>query len=341
VRARTTVVLASLLLGTAALFPDSASGAARVATVAKDGSGDHTSVQAAIDAVPDRTAYTIKIEPGRYREVVKIPASKTPLTLLGTTGNPADVVIDFDNASGTKKPDGTTYGTTGSATVTIAANDFTARGITVSNSFDRAAHPEITATQAVALKATGDRMLFDNSRFLGHQDTVYADSAAVGTRARQYYTRSTITGDVDFIFGRATAVFDRVTITALDRGKDPNGYLTAASTRSDNPYGFLIVNSRVTSSAAAGTFFLGRPWHPGGDPDAIAQVVIRDTELPRAIKPAPWTDMSGFSWRDARLREYRNTGPGAGSGPDRPQLTDAQAGQYTVAKYLGDWHPQR
>ncbi|MBP2327420.1 pectin methylesterase-like acyl-CoA thioesterase [Kibdelosporangium banguiense] len=308
-------------------------------TVAKDGTGNHTSVQAAINATPDRTPVTIRIKPGLYREVVTIPATKTPLTILGTSGNPADVTIDYDNASGTKKPDGSTYGTTGSATVTIAASNFTARNITFSNSFDRAAHPEITATQAVAVKTTGDRMSFDNTRFLGHQDTLYTDTPNVTTRARQYFTRSTITGDVDFIFGRATAVFDRVTITAHNRGQNPNGYVTAASTRSDNPYGILIINSRILSTASTGTYFLGRPWHPSGDPAAIAQVVIRETQLPTAIKTAPWTDMSGFSWRDARLREYRNTGPGATPGPDRPQLTDAQAGQYTVKNYLGDWTP--
>jgi pectin methylesterase-like acyl-CoA thioesterase len=309
----------------------------RIITVAKDGTGDQTTVQAAVDAVPDGTPYTIRIKPGLYREVVRIPATKTNLTMLGTTGDPADVVIDFDNASGTLKPDGTPFGTTGSATVTIQASDFTARHITFSNSFDRAAHPEITATQAVAVKATGDRMIFDKDRFLGHQDTLYVDTASIDTRARQLYTRSAIVGDVDFIFGRATAVFDHVTITALDRGGNPNGYLTAASTRGDNPHGFLIINSRVTSPAADATYFLGRPWHPGGDPAAIAQVVIRNTWLPAAIKSAPWTDFSGFSWRDARLFEYRNRGPGAGTGPDRPQLTDAEAPSFTIADYLGDW----
>jgi pectate lyase len=333
----TSIVLAAVITlggaGTAAAQP------CHRLTVATDGTGLFGTVQAAIDAVPDGTPTTIMLKPGRYREVVKIPATKTHLTLQGTTGNPADVVIDFDNASGTLKPDGTPFGTTGSATVTAAASDFTARFVTFSNSFDRAAHPEITATQAVAIKATGDRMLFDHDRFLGHQDTVYADTANVSTFARQYYRQSSITGDVDFMFGRATAVFDRVTITALNRGGNPNGYLTAASTRTENPHGFLIINSTVTSPAAAATYFLGRPWHPSGDPAAIAQVVIRNTVLPAAIKSAPWTDFSGFSWRDARLFEYRNTGPGAGTGADRPQLTDAQAPQFTVATYLGDWHP--
>lgn len=303
---------------------------------------DFDTVQAAIDAAPPGT--TVTIGKGVYREVVRVPASKRDLTLKGSTGTARDVVIDYDNANGTRKPDGTTYGTSGSATATIEADGFTARDLTFSNSFDRAAHPEITNTQAVAVKATGDRQYYDRVRFLGHQDTLYADTRAVGTRARQYYRGGEIVGDVDFIFGRATAVFDQVTIRALDRGGDhpgggTAGYITAASTRRDNPHGFLIMNSTVVSDAPAGTYYLGRPWHPGGDPDAIASVVVRDTKLPAAVKTAPWTDMSGFSWRDARFAEYRNSGPGATPGADRPQLTADQAAQHTRRAYLGDWNP--
>jgi pectinesterase/pectate lyase len=52
--------------------------------------------------------------------------------------------------------------------------------------------------------------------------------------------------------------------------------------------------------------------------------------------------MSGFSWKDARFSEYRNTGPGAGTGTDRPQLTAAQAASYTAQRYLAGadgWNP--
>lgn len=50
--------------------------------------------------------------------------------------------------------------------------------------------------------------------------------------------------------------------------------------------------------------------------------------------------MSGFSWRDDRFAEYRNTGAGSGAASsDRPQLTDAQATGQEVADWLGDWTP--
>src|SRR5215213_7245402 len=99
-------------------------------------------------------------------------------------------------------------------------------------------------------------------------------------------------------------------------------------------YGFLITDSTITSDAPAGTFSLGRPWQPSGDLKAVAQVVIRNTELPAAIKSAPWSDMSPTSWRTGRFFEYQNTGAGAGVNADRPQLTDTQAAQLTRFTYL-------
>ncbi len=44
--------------------------------------------------------------------------------------------------------------------------------------------------------------------------------------------------------------------------------------------------------------------------------------------------MSGFSWKDARFTEYRNYGPGAEVTTDRPQMSEADARDHTVADYL-------
>ncbi|HVQ93741.1 MAG TPA: pectinesterase family protein [Mycobacteriales bacterium] len=354
---RTAAVLAAglalaVLPGTAAgaspgAQPDHHHPASHRIVVAADGRGDFNTVQAAVDSVPSGNTVptTILIRRGVYRGLVTIPADKPNLTLLGATGDPRDVVLTFDNASGTLKPDGTPYGTSGSATVLISANDTTARDITFENSFDEAAHPEISNRQAVALRTTGDRLVFEHDRFLGNQDTLYVNSPSTTVGSRQYYLHCEIVGDVDFIFGRGTAVFDRTLIRALSRGStDNNGYITAAATPIANSYGFLITRSRIVSDAPAQTFHLGRPWHPGGDVTAIAQVLIRDSWLPAAIKATPWTDFSGFSWKDARLAEYRNAGPGATVTADRPQLDRTAAADFTARRYLAGtdgWNPVR
>ncbi|GFJ96096.1 hypothetical protein Prum_097380 [Phytohabitans rumicis] len=315
--------------------------------VAKDGSGQYTTVQAAVNAVPANNTQrrTISVKPGTYRELVTIPSNKPFVSIVGSTGNAADVVITYDNASGTPKPDGSgTYGTTGSSSVFVDGNDFIARNLTFANSFDEAAH-DYSAEQAVAVTTRGDRLVFDNVRILGNQDTLQPSSPGTATVSRAYYRNCYIEGDVDFIFGRGTAVFDRCEIRSLNRGSTSNnGYVTAASTTNTNPYGYLFTQCSLTaaSGVAAKSVHLGRPWHPGGDVNAIAQVLYRETAMGAHIKDAPWTDMSGFSWRDARFTEYRNTGAGATVTADRPQLADAQAPTYTAQRYLagGDgWNP--
>ncbi|WP_432907288.1 pectinesterase family protein [Micromonospora matsumotoense] len=313
--------------------------------VARDGSGDFTSVQAAVDAVPvgNASRYTITIRPGTYRETVTIPAGKPYVSFVGSTGDARDVVIVYDNASGTPKPGGGTYGTSGSASVTIDGNDFTARHLTFANDFDEAAH-DYGAEQAVAVLTRADRLVFDDVRFLGNQDTLYHNSATVDAVGRAYFRDCYVEGDVDFVFGRGTGVFDRCEIRSLSRGSSSNnGYVTAPSTMIGNPYGLLFTGCVLTTdSAAAQSVHLGRPWHPSGDVNAIGQAVFRDSVLGAHVKDSPWSDMSGFSWRDARFAEYRNSGPGSTVTTDRPQLTDAQASTYTPQRYLAGvdgWNP--
>jgi pectin methylesterase-like acyl-CoA thioesterase len=315
------------------------------ALVAADGSGTHTSVQAAVNAAPAGNAsrFTIAIKPGDYYEPVVIPADRPHLTFLGLGGTPAAVRIHYDRANGTARPEGGTYGTSGSASVTIDGNDFIAKNLTFANTFDEAGHPEIANRQAVAVLTRADRLIFDNVRFLGNQDTLYHNSASAAVVGRAYFRGCYVEGDVDFIFGRGTGVFDRCEIRSLDRGSTSNnGYVTAASTMISNPYGYLFTQCDLTSDAPARSVHLGRPWHPSGDVNAIAQVVFRDSNLGAHILDAPWTDMSGFSWRDARFFEHQNTGPGATINVDRPQLTAAQAAALTPQAYLAGtdgWNP--
>jgi pectinesterase len=314
--------------------------------VAADGSGDYSSVQSAVDAVPAGNAvrYTIAIKPGVYRGPLVIPADKPYLRLCGRGADPARVVITDDRANGMPRPGGGTWGTSGSATVIVDGADFSARNLTFANSFDEAAHPEISSRQAVAVLTRADRLEFDTVRFIGNQDTLYLNSTAATATARVYLRGCYVEGDVDFIFGRATAVLDHCRIHSLSRGSTTdNGYVTAPSTSIANPYGLLFTACTFTSDAPAGSVFLGRPWHPSQDPEAIGQTVIRESRLDAHVGPAPWSDFGTWSWRDARFAEYHNRGPGATVTVDRPQLTDTQAATGTSAAYLAGtdgWAPQ-
>jgi pectinesterase len=321
--------------GSPAARPDS-----RTLYVDPAGRGDHRTLQAAVDASTPEGGWTIVLAAGTYRERVLVPPSRPSLTLLGATGRPADTVIVHDTAAGTPKPGGGTYGTTGSASVTLQADGLTARDLTFANDWLRAANPTVTGTQAVAVKVTGDRCAFHNCRFLGHQDTLYADSANLAAFARQYFDRCYVEGDVDFVFGRATAVLDRCELRTLKRDVTftPEGFVFAPSTARANPHGFLAQHCRFTSTAAPGAFRLARPWVPSSDTTAHPMLTVRRSTIGAGINaPAPYADMSAsYPWQQQRFAEYANGGPGAlvTVPAERPQLTRAEAALHTRETYL-------
>ncbi|NEC90959.1 pectinesterase family protein [Streptomyces sp. SID12501] len=327
---------------TAATGTTTTAAAATTLTVAADGSGQYRTVQAAVNAVPANNAsrVVISVKPGTYRELVKVPSNKPHVTIQGSGGSRKDTTIVYNNASGTAKPDGSgTYGTGGSATVAVDGDDFQARNLTISNDFDEAAHQDI-ANQAVALRTSADKVFLDSVIVSGDQDTLLVDTASKDKLGRVYITNSYIVGNTDFIFGRATAVIDKSVITLKKRWNGTSaGYVTAPSTVA-NRKGILIANSTVSGDVSDRSFYLGRPWHAGGDAALDPQTTIRNTSLSAAIRTTPWTDMSGFSWKDDRFAEYKNTGAGSGAASsDRPQLTDTQATGQEIADWLGDWTP--
>ncbi|MFF5844580.1 pectinesterase family protein [Streptomyces massasporeus] len=327
-------------IGTTAVSTRAA--AATTLTVAQDGSGQYRTVQAAVNAVPanNPSRVVIAVKPGTYRELVKVPANKPHVTIQGTGGSRKDTTIVYNNAAGTPKPGGGTYGTGGSATVAVEADDFQARNLTISNDFDEKANQSLSGHQAVALRTASDKVFLDGIIVSGDQDTLLLDTAAKDKLGRVYVSNSYVIGNVDFIFGRATAVVDKSVITLKKRWDGTSaGYVTAPSTAA-NRKGILIANSTVNGDVSAGTFYLGRPWHAGGDASLDPQTTVRNTSLSAAVRSTPWTDMSGFSWKDDRFAEYKNSGAGAGGASgNRPHLTDAQAANQEVGDWLAGWTP--
>jgi pectinesterase len=185
--------------------------------------------------------------------------------------------------------------------------------------------------------AEADRAAFRHCRFLGWQDTLRADSPHGGI-GRQYFSDCYIEGHVDFIYAAGTAVFDHCHIHAK-----ADGYLTAASTLQNNPFGYVFLDCQVTAGPLVDKgFYLGRPWRP-----YAATAFIR-CELPDKLQPDGW-----HKWNETtnhlttRYSEYKSTGPGAH--PEArcdwsKQLTDDEAKAYTVTNILqgaDGWNPAR
>ena len=127
----------------------------------------------------------------------------------------ADVVRTAERVHGMTNPaTGTIYGTEGSAVLMVKAPGVTVGGITVQNTFDPANQPEVDAylTQAVVPTAEGDRQIYTQVRLISRQDTVLVKSPVPTDQNWQYFVGSYVEGWIDFIFGNATAVFDRCNI---------------------------------------------------------------------------------------------------------------------------------
>jgi pectinesterase len=258
-----------------------------------------------------------------------VTQNHTNITLIGMGKSPSDVVIT--NSLNARQAGGTFF----TETVEINGTGFEADNITFENTAGNTG-------QAVAAAVRADRTIFKHCRFLGHQDTLFADYG------RQYYVDSYIEGGVDFIFGNATAVFDHSEIHANARG-----YLTAQSRTSPHQAtGYVILNSKVTSGIAPaegsgtamalqGTISLGRPWRP------YSRVVYLHTELPADVIAQGWNAWDRTSEApQAYYAEFKNTGPGASVSARVPwshQLTAAQAAQYMPKVFLAGadhWNPE-
>lgn len=294
--------------------------------VACDGTGDFRTIQEAINAVPDfRNQETrIYIKTGIYKEKLTLPASKNHVTFIGEDRE--TTILTYDDFAQKQNYYGEEIGTTGSSSFFIFGTDFTARNLT----FENSAGP---VGQAVAVRVTGDKAVFENCKFLGFQDTLYAH----GRDSRQYYKDCYIEGTTDFIFGWATAVFENCEIYSKKGGH----YITAASTEENTPYGFVFINSKLTGDAPAEDVYLGRPWRDH------AQTVFINTEMGPHIKKEGWHNWSKpHAEKTAFYAEYGSKGPGAsekGRVKWAKRLSNKQLAEYTVEQILGgedNWDPK-
>lgn len=313
--------------------------------------GAFPTVQSALDAVVGQTEIdraNIFIAPARYVEQVTI--DKPFVTFVGQGAAPADVNISF-NGIPVYYPE---YSSGETVSIHSSATAFMARNLTFENST-----PDRNLTQALALASTADRAIFDNVRCLGYQDTVNVDGMA-----RQYFRNSFITGDADFIYGNATAVFDRCTIESTDAG-----FITAADTARVTANGLIFLDCSLVpgtdrnpgvddgTSAPNNSVFLGRPWFWFQD-DKMPSVTYIRTRMGPHIAHAGWDpwNYTGFPSvdpsldRDPRTRvsEWGSMNLAGNLLPDSnhdgtpdgrvlwaDQMTTEQAANYTLQNIFG------
>ncbi len=356
------VLSAIMLLGSVPVFAGTASKTVTI-TVGKDGDCDFETIQEAVDSIKDtpteKNRAIININPGTYNEEVSIDI---PYVTLANTSKTEDVIITYDKANG-HSDSSKNFGTDKTATVTVGENatGFKAENITFVNSYniDEPDNDVRSQVQAVALETMADKVVLENCKMIGRQDTLYLKGASKGQNvsgeansARVYLNNCYIEGTVDFIFGDATAYFDNCNIHMAYYQN--GGHFTAPNTTLYN-IGFVFNECTLTVDKSytedeASKIDLGRPWQCDKDyPNYGSNSVYINCTMPDIM------NSEGFSLWDentvvnkVRFMEYGSKSSNGASVDLSVRadfvkiLTDEQASAfnvYNVLKGSDNWNP--
>lgn len=286
-----------------------------------NGNGDFTSLQGAIDSVPEGNSNPtiIQVNAGTYFEKVTVPVGKSFITLKGQ-GRTNTFIVWNDTASGVSS----TYL---SASVAVNSEYFTAFNVTFQNSAP-AQPPGAIREQAVAFRISADHGAFYGCGFIAHQDTLYDH------KGKHYFEDCYIEGSVDFIFGNGQSLYKNCELRVVPYSP---GALTAQKrSSSDSITGFSFLYCAVTGTGVA---YLGRAWGP------YSRVVYAYTWMNDIIFPNGWNDWGDFNRTETvYYGQYKCTGPGALENSRVPwahELTDAEAQPFLGLGFINgeDWVP--
>ncbi|KAK2968562.1 hypothetical protein RJ640_006753, partial [Escallonia rubra] len=296
-------------------------------TVAKDGSGDCSTIMEALARAPLRSTerFTIVILAGIYEEYVVIGGHMTNIHFVGESRM---TTIITGNRSRIYTPNVTTVGT---ATVGVYGNGFTAEEITIRNTAGPDGH------QAVALTAAADQLAFYRCNFSGFQDTLFTRSGV------QFFRECSIEGTVDFIFGKATATFQDCKLLVKRPNKNQKIIVTADGTSArDRGTGLSFHRCFIGAvpdlswiKTSRHSTYLGRPWR------SYATTVFLQTHMGHVVHPSGWLEWDGKGERGlTTYGEYHNTG--SGSKVDRrvkwggynPQLSGHEVQRFSSRLFL-------
>ena len=246
------------------------------AVVAQDGTGDFTTLQAAIDAAPaDTTPYYIFVKAGTYEGHVHI--GRPNIHLTGQSKQ--NTIISWNKVY---NEDGGNVDT--NATLNVTADDVSLDNLTIRNTRQNAG-------QALALYTRGDRIVITSCNLEGWQDTY-----RTGNDGQRHLVRNTkISGTTDFIYNRGEVFFDADTLHVLQ----PSNVITAPD-HVRPTYGYVFSDCVITSAAAGAQTHLGRPW---GDTPKVSFINTR-LSAGVTIPEAGWRDMDGLP---TQMAEYNTT----------------------------------
>lgn len=213
---------------------------------------------------------------GLYKEKVEIYNNN--ITIVGESKNM--VIISNKDFYHKIMSDYNECNTFRTYTLYVGGNNITIENLTIENT----ATPSVKYGQAVSLHVDGNNFKGNNLIIRSAQDTLFTgpmpsdlierykgfhlDSHLKGNPSKQIYSNCLIIGDVDFIFGSATALFYKCEIHSLNNSYnkfEPNGYCCAPSHSIDNKFGYLFYKCNFSCDEGASRVYLARPWRDYGN----------------------------------------------------------------------------
>lgn len=261
--------------------------------VSKDGSGDFTTVQAAIDAAAsDGTRSIIYIKNGEYYEMINVPAGKV-VSLIGQDADSVIITYDRNRGAGSEYSDFRDI-----TTAQFYGDDLYCENITIVNSSG-------DVGQAEAHYVSGDRQIYRNCRFLGFQDTQRTNGGC-----RAYFKDCFIQGATDFIFGGGLMYYEGCTLNCVKGGgyicapEDAAFVIPRTNTSSGRflRIGYIFHNCRITADndVSDGSYYLGRPWKE------YSGVFYDKCKMGPHINATGWKDWNGAE-NTACMCEYKSS----------------------------------
>ncbi|XP_006658632.1 probable pectinesterase/pectinesterase inhibitor 17 [Oryza brachyantha] len=303
------------------------------AVVAKDGTGNFTTIGQALEAAPPgRGWYGVFIKAGVYEETVNI--SRHSVVLWGE--GIGKTIITGRRYSVRQKHTDMPW----TATVTVTGHGFIAQDLTIQNT----AGPLVPASPALALRSDSNKSLIHRCRLEGHQDTLWAQNNL------QFYLRCDIAGTVDFVFGNAMAVFQECRLLVRRPPGATHNVITGQGRDSPgHASGFVFHRCNVTAmdgdNLTGVDTYLGRPWKNH------SRVVFMESYLSSIVNLTGWVEWDRGhpvpeTTKTVEYLEYGNTGPGAKTNhrvnwTGFRVLTAAEASRFTVDNFINGnrWVP--
>ncbi len=260
-----------------------------------DDTGDYTTIQAAVDAVPEGHRGIIYIAPGVYDENVYAGRKGGKTKFISLIGSDPETTV-LTSSTHRSSNSGSYLDCTA---LNVFSPCFYAENLTIRNTSGNVG-------QAEALFTNADSHIFKNCVISGYQDTYKANGGSRG-----YFTGCRIEGAVDFIYDGGLEWFDDCSIVSVAS----SGYITAPADAmlkmtdvkypqlSTSPFyaGLFFRNCELVNGSgnASASVYLGRPWKEG------CGTMMLNCRYGSHIHPAGWSAWNGTENKSS-LFEYNN-----------------------------------